>query len=156
MNKQVYEVTQEGLEELKAELRHIKDELIPANIEALVAARAQGDLSENADYDAARDEQARLDARVKQLEEYIKNAKIIEKSDLNVISTGSHVNVTYIGLNQTFDYQIVGTIQASPLDGKISNEAPLGKAIIGHKPGDVVTVITETGKEHKVRINSIK
>lgn len=155
MNKQVYELTEEGLEELKAELRNIKDVLIPANVEALQAARSQGDLSENADYDAARDEQARLAAREKQLEEYIKNAKVIVKSNTNVINTGSHVNVTYLAMNKTFDYQIVGTIQANPLQGKISNEAPLGKILLGHKAGDVVTVVTETGKEHKVKINSI-
>lgn len=156
MNKQVYEVTQDGLEDLKAELRNIKEVLIPANVEALVAARGQGDLSENADYDAAREEQARLDQRVKELEAYIKNAKIIENVVSDVVVTGSKVNITYLDLNKTFDYQIVGTIQASPIEGKISNEAPLGKGLLGKKAGEVVLIQSETGKDHQVRINSIK
>ncbi len=156
MNKQVYEVTQDGLEDLKSELRNIKEVLIPANVEALVAARGQGDLSENADYDAAREEQARLDQRVKELEAYIKNAKIIENVVSDVVVTGSKVNITYLDLNKTFDYQIVGTIQASPIEGKISNEAPLGKGLLGKKAGEVVLIQSETGKDHQVRINSIK
>ena len=153
--KKIIEITEEGYAAIEAEYKNLKDVLIPANIQALQDARSQGDLSENADYDAARDEQARLDARVKEIENIIKNHKIIEVDKTKKVSIGKNVNITYVDLDKTFDFTIVGTIEADPINGKISSESPLGKALMGAKKGDTVTVVSESGKESRVTINSV-
>jgi transcription elongation factor GreA len=153
--KKIIEITEEGYAEVEKEYQNLKDVLIPANIQALQDARSQGDLSENADYDAARDEQARLDARLKELEYIKKNHKIIEVDKSKKVSIGKNVNITYLDINKTFDFAIVGTIEADPINGKISSESPLGKALIGAKKGDTVTVVSESGKESRVLINSV-
>ena len=153
--KKIIEITEEGYAAIEAEYKNVKDVLIPANIQALQDARSQGDLSENADYDAARDEQARLDARVKEIENIIKNHKIIEVDKTKKVSIGKNVNITYVDLDKTFDFTIVGTIEADPINGKISSESPLGKALMGAKKGDTVTVVSESGKESRVTINSV-
>lgn len=153
--KKIIEITEEGYAEVEKEYQNLKDVLIPANIQALQDARSQGDLSENADYDAARDEQARLDARLKELEYIKKNHKIIEVDKSKKVSIGKNVNITYLDINKTFDFSIVGTIEADPINGKISSESPLGKALIGAKKGDTVTVVSESGKESRVLINSV-
>ena len=153
--KKIIEITEEGYAAIEAEYKNLKDVLIPANIQALQDARSQGDLSENADYDAARDEQARLDARVKEIENIIKNHKIIEVDKTKKVSIGKNVNITYVDLDKTFDFTIVGTIEADPINGKISSESPLGKSLMGAKKGDTVTVVSESGKESRVTINSV-
>ena len=153
--KKIIEITEEVYAAIEAEYKNLKDVLIPANIQALQDARSQGDLSENADYDAARDEQARLDARVKEIENIIKNHKIIEVDKTKKVSIGKNVNITYVDLDKTFDFTIVGTIEADPINGKISSESPLGKALMGAKKGDTVTVVSESGKESRVTINSV-
>lgn len=154
--KQFYELTQEGKEQLEKELAHLKDVERPANITALQDARAQGDLSENADYDAAREDQRRIEGRIAEIENILKNVKIIEKDRSSKVGTGKHVVITYVSLGKKFEYDIVGTIEADPMNMKISNESPLGKALIGKKTGDVVTVVSESGKEFKVKIESVK
>lgn len=156
MNKQVYELTQEGLDKLKAELDDLKNVQRPKNIEFLQEARAQGDLSENADYDAAREDQRRIEGRIVEIENILKNVRLIEKDNSGNVSTGKHVNITYVDLGKTFDYDIVGTIEADPRKNRISNDSPLGKALIGRTKGDVVVVIAESGKEHRVKINDVK
>ena len=153
--KKIIEITEEGYAAVLAEYNNLKDVLIPANIQALQDARSQGDLSENADYDAARDEQARLNARSLELENIIKNHKIIEVDKSKKVSIGKNVNITYVDLDKTFDFAIVGTIEADPINGKISSESPLGKALMGVKKGDTVTVVSESGKESRVLINSV-
>ena len=153
--KKIIEITEEGYKAVEEEYANLKDVLIPANIQALQDARSQGDLSENADYDAARDEQARLDARLKELEYIKKNHKIIEVDKSKKVSIGKMVNITYVDLGKTFDFAIVGTIEADPINGKVSSESPLGKALIGAKKGDTVTVVSESGKESRVLINSV-
>ncbi len=153
--KKIIEITEEGYAAVLAEYNNLKDVLIPANIQALQDARSQGDLSENADYDAARDEQARLNARSLELENIIKNHKIIEVDKSKKVSIGKNVNITYVDLDKTFDFAIVGTIEADPINGKISSESPLGKALMGAKKGDTVTVVSESGKESRVLINSV-
>ncbi|MCR5705545.1 MAG: transcription elongation factor GreA [Acholeplasmatales bacterium] len=153
--KKIIEITEEGYAAVLAEYQNLKDVLIPANIQALQDARSQGDLSENADYDAARDEQARLNARSLELENIIKNHKIIEVDKSKKVSIGKNVNITYVDLGKTFDFAIVGTIEADPINGKISSESPLGKALMGAKKGDTVTVVSESGKESRVLINSV-
>jgi len=153
--KKIIEITEEGYAAVLAEYNNLKDVLIPANIQALQDARSQGDLSENADYDAARDEQARLNARSLELENIIKNHKIIEVDKSKKVSIGKNVNITYVDLGKTFDFAIVGTIEADPINGKISSESPLGKALMGAKKGDTVTVVSESGNESRVLINSV-
>ncbi len=153
--KKIIEITAEGYAKIEEEYRELKDVKIPANVQALADARSQGDLSENADYDAARDEQARLNARLNELENIRKYHKIIEVDKSKKVSIGKSVNITYVDLDKTFDFAIVGTIEADPINGKISSESPLGKALIGAKKGDTVTVVSESGKESKVLINSV-
>lgn len=152
-----YSLTKEGLQTYKDELKKLIDVDRPANIKALQDAKSQGDLSENADYDAARDEQARIDSRINELNDIIKNHVIIEADEnSNEISLGKFVTIEFLGLGKVETYQIVGTLEADPFNHKVSNESPLGVAISGHVLGDVVTVVTEKGKEFKVEIKDVK
>ena len=148
-------VTEEGLDELKKQL----DELIHVTrnevIEELKAARAQGDLSENADYDAARDRQAKVEAKIKELEYQIKNAEIIkDKKSGKTVRIGSSVELQELDTKSKITYKIVGSVEADPLNGLLSNETPLAIAILDKKVGDVVTV--EVDKPYDVKILNIK
>lgn len=154
--KKQYELTQSGLEALKAELTDLKDVKRKENLEALKEAREQGDLSENADYDAARNEQARIEARILEIESIIKNVKIIKNNDdSSAVNIGKEVVLKFIEKDREMTYHLVGTIEADPIKGKISIESPLGKSIKGKEVGDVVTVKSETGKNFNVQIISI-
>lgn len=155
-NKQVFELTQEGVEQLRAELAHLKDVKRPENVVSLQEARAQGDLSENADYDAARDEQARIEARIKEIENILENSKLIKASNDNKVTTGKYVTLLFVEKNKEAEYQLVGTIEANPVLNKISTDSPVGNAIIGTVVGDTVEVHLETGKMFHVRIIEIK
>ena len=118
--------------------------------------RAQGDLSENADYTAAREEQGRIEARIFEIENILKNVKIIEADRTKNVSTGKTVTLEYESLGKEFTYKIVGTIEADPFAGCISNDSPLGRAIIGHKKGEKVTFVTGANLEQTVIIKDIK
>lgn len=155
-NKKYYELTEEGRLNLEREKQHLIDVDRPNNIKALQDARSQGDLSENADYDAAREEQSRIEARIAEITEILKNVKIITKDSSNRVTTGKNVTIEFIGMNKTESYDIVGTIEADPFEHKISNESPLGKAIMGHDKGTTLTVVTEKGKELRVKIIDVK
>ena len=155
-NKKYYELTEEGRLNLEREKKHLIDVDRPNNIKALQDARSQGDLSENADYDAAREEQSRIEARIAEITEILKNVKIITKDSSNRVTTGKNVTIEFIGMNKTESYDIVGTIEADPFEHKISNESPLGKAIMGHDKGTTLTVVTEKGKEFRVKIIDVK
>lgn len=155
-NKKFYELTEEGRLNLEREKQHLIDVDRPNNIKALQDARSQGDLSENADYDAAREEQSRIEARIAEITEILKNVKIITKDSSNRVTTGKNVTIEFIGMNKTESYDIVGTIEADPFEHKISNESPLGKAIMGHDKGTTLTVVTEKGKEFRVKILDVK
>lgn len=155
-NKKIYELTEEGRLNLEREKQHLIDVDRPNNIKALQDARSQGDLSENADYDAAREEQSRIEARIAEITEILKNVKIITKDSSNRVTTGKNVTIEFIGMNKTESYDIVGTIEADPFEHKISNESPLGKAIMGHDKGTTLTVVTEKGKEFRVKIIDVK
>jgi len=152
MSKKYY-VTAEGLEKLKQRLAELKEEEAK-NIIALQEARAQGDLSENADYDAARDEQAKIAAEIQETEMHIKNAEIISADEDN--NRGKFVCVKFLDEEDEEEYQVVGTIEADPINGKISDESPLGKAILNAKVNDVVLVRTEDGTQFEVKIISIR
>lgn len=155
-NKKYYELTEEGRLNLEREKQHLIDVDRPNNIKALQDARSQGDLSENADYDAAREEQSRIEARIAEITEILKNVKIITKDSSNRVTIGKNVTIEFIGMNKTESYDIVGTIEADPFEHKISNESPLGKAIMGHDKGTTLTVVTEKGKEFRVKIIDVK
>ncbi len=135
-------VTQEGLDELRAELENLVHVVRPQVIVELQEARAQGDLSENADYDAARDHQARVEARIKEVEALIKNSEIIkeEQTGKQTVRLGSTVTIKDNTDGSKMTFSIVGTIEADPFNNKISNETPLVKAILDKKPGDTVLV----------------
>lgn len=152
--KQEILLTAEGYLELENELNDLKINKRPEVIKALKEARALGDLSENADYDAARDEQAKLEGRIKELEYKLENAKIISSNSKDVISVGSTVVISYIDDEETEEYKIVGSLEADPFNNKISNESPIGAAIIGKKVNDIVNVETPNGS-FEVKIESI-
>ena len=149
------ELTKEGAEKLEKELRHLIDIDRPECIEALQAARAQGDLSENADYDAARTKQAEIEGRIKEIENILANVKIIsDKAKAKGVVLGSTVTVKDLTDNSKETYTIVGTVEANPLKGLISNVSPLGRALIDKNVGDIVSV--HAIKEYKVEILKIE
>ena len=115
--------------------------------ENLKIARAFGDLSENAEYDAAKNEQAKNEYDIVQLENELKNAKVIDESmiDYNTVSVGATVKLINVADKTKYSFQIVGSAEADPVNGRISNESPIGKAVLGHKSGDVVEVTTPGG-----------
>ena len=138
-------LTSEGFLEIEQELNELKNVRRPKVIEAIKDARSQGDLSENADYDAARTEQAEVEGRIKELEYMLENAKIIQKESSHIVGLGSTVTISYVDDDDEEVYSIVGSMEADPFENKISNESPLGKAIIGKKQGDVLDVSSPTG-----------
>ena len=151
--KELY-LTEEGLEEIKKELDELKLVKRPEVINALKDARAQGDLSENAEYDAARTEQAIVESRIKDLEAMLERAVVITKVDTDVVSIGTKVTLEYIDDEDTEEYSIVGSQEADPFSNKISNESPIAKAIMGLKVGSVVSVDSPNGK-YDVKILAI-
>ena len=146
MNDDKVYLTEEGLLEIEEELAHLKDVRRPEVIKALKDARALGDLSENADYDAARDEQAQIEGRILELEKLLENAHIIEKVDTDAVSLGVTVKINYIDDEEVEEYRIVGSKEADPSNNKISNESPLAKAIMNRKKGDICSVESPNGK----------
>ena len=145
MSKKDILLTSDGFLELEEELNELKNVRRPKVIEAIKDARSQGDLSENADYDAARAEQAEVEGRIKELEYMLENAKIIQKESSHIVGLGSTVTISYVDDDDEEVYSIVGSMEADPFENKISNESPLGKAIIGKKQGDVLDVLSPTG-----------
>ena len=148
-------LTSQGFIKLEEELNELKTVKRPQVIEAIKEARAQGDLSENADYDAARNDQAELEARIKELEYMIEHAKIIEERDNNKVSIGSTVKIEYIEDEEEEEYKIVGSLEANPSENRISNESPLGIAILNKKLGDIVNVDSPNGA-YSIKILEIK
>ena len=144
-NKKECLMTADGFIELEQELNNLKLNKRPEIIAALKDARAQGDLSENADYDAARNAQAELEGKIKELEYMLENAKIIDSSNKDTVNVGSTITICYIDDNEEEEYKIVGSLEADPLNNKISNESPIGKAVIGKKAGDTVSVESPNG-----------
>ncbi len=141
-NEQIL-LTREGIEKLKAEREHLVNVDRVENREALVLARSQGDLSENADYDAARDEQARIEARIKEIDAMLLHATVIEdEGDSDTVKLGSVVTILDLSEPDAEEeaYRIVGSTETDPLNGKISNESPLAKAVLDHRVGETVTV----------------
>ena len=154
-NKNTVYLTQEGLDELKAELDNLINVRRPENIQAIKEARSLGDLSGNAEYDAARNEQAQIEARIKQLEKMLENVSIITEVSKDEVGIGSTVVIKYVDDDEEDEYKIVGSQEADPFESKISNESPIAKALLGHKVRDVVTVESPNGS-YDIEIVEIK
>ena len=151
MDKKEILVTEEGHAKLKEEYEHLLHEERDRVAEELKAARAQGDLSENADYDAARDHQARVEARIRELDEMLKNIEIIDsRRRSRIVRLGSVVTIEYQDTMERETYSIVGTVEADPLNGKLSNETPVAIAIMDHKVNDKVIVMANPPYEVKI------
>ena len=144
MTNEVY-VTAKGLEDMKKELDYLINEKRPEVITALKEARALGDLSENAEYDAARNDQAITENRIKELEVLIEKAKIIDEVSTDKVTIGNTVKLEYVEDGDVETYSIVGSTEADPFENKISNESPIAKAILGSKVNDVVAVESPNG-----------
>lgn len=140
-------LTYHGLQELEAELQELKVNRRKQVAEKIKEARAQGDLSENAEYDAAKEEQAEIEARIVQIEKLLKNVEVIDEDevDLSSISVGCKVRLFDVEFDEEIDYAIVGSTEADPLHGKISNESPVGQALLGLRVGDTAEVDTPAG-----------
>ncbi len=140
-------LTYEGLKEREEELRILKTIRRKDVAEKIKEARGQGDLSENAEYDAAKEEQAEIEARIVVLEKMLRNAEVIDEEELdkNIISVGSKVRLYDQEFEEEVEYSIVGSAEANPVNGRISNESPLGNALLGRKTGEDVLVEAPAG-----------
>lgn len=146
-------LTYAGLKKLEDELENLKVVKRKEVAGKIKEAREQGDLSENAEYDAAKDEQRDIEARIEELEKILKNAEVVveDEVDLDKINVGCTVDVYDNEFEEEIEFKIVGSTEANSLQGKISNESPVGKALIGKKVGDIVKVETQAGEmEYKV------
>ena len=141
-------LTYEGLKKLEDELENLKVVRRKEVSQKIKEAREQGDLSENAEYDAAKDEQRDIEARIEELEKILKNAEVVaeEEADLDKESIGCSVKILDCEFDEELEYKIVGSTEANSLKGKISNESPVGKALLGKQVGDTVTVETPAGE----------
>lgn len=150
-------MTDEGKEKLENELHHLKTEKRQEVVERIKIARDFGDLSENSEYDAAKDEQAFVESRIAQVENMIRNAVIIEKDNQNpnVVQLGKSVTFKELPDEDEETYTIVGSAEADPFEGKISNDSPMAKSLIGHEVGEEIGVATPGG-EIKVKIMKVE
>ncbi|MEZ0180099.1 transcription elongation factor GreA ['Camptotheca acuminata' phytoplasma] len=155
--KKNYELTQSGLDKLKEELDYLKNVKRNENLAAIKEAREQGDLSENADYSAARDEQVFIESRITEIKNILKNVQIIKTSDNNKeINIGKKVLIQFLDNMKEEYIQLVGVLEVNPFDNKISIESPIGQSLQGYKEGEQVLVKTETGKSFKVNILKVE
>ena len=140
-------LTYEGLQKLENELQDLKLVKRKEIAQKIKEAREQGDLSENAEYDAAKDEQRDIEARIEELEKILKNAEVVveEEVDLDKINVGCLVKILDCEFDEELEYKIVGSTEANSLKDKISNESPVGRALLGHQIGDIVDVETQAG-----------
>jgi transcription elongation factor GreA len=140
-------LTYEGLRQLEDELHDLKVNQRKIVAQKIKEAREQGDLSENAEYDAAKDEQRDIEARIEEIDKILKNAEVVveDEVDVNAINIGCKIKILDLEYNEELEYKLVGSTEANSLRGKISNESPLGRELIGKKVGDVVDVDTHAG-----------
>lgn len=155
MEKEKIILTRAGKAKIEADLRELIDITRPQVIDELSAARAQGDLSENADYDAARDRQAEVEGKIKQLEDILANCTILDENPVSakLVKVGTTVILKDLSTNEEDTFTIVGSVEANPLEGKISNECAIGEAVIGHRAGDIVTI--KVAKPYQIEIVKI-
>ena len=150
-------LTPEGYEKLKQEIEYLSNDKRREVAERIRTAREFGDIAENAEYDDAKNQQAMLEHKIAQLEERLAHARVIDTSevDTSVVSVGSVVRLRDVDAKETIEYHIVGSAEANPAEQKLSNESPVGKAIIGKKKGEVVEVAAPRGSL-KFKILEIK
>ena len=150
-------LTPEGLEKLKQEIEHLSGDKRREVAERIKEAREFGDISENSEYDDAKNEQMMLEARIAALEEKLRSATVIDSSqiDADIVRVGVKVNVKDEGSGKALEYSIVGSTEANPSENKLSNESPVGKALLGHKKGDVVEVTLPNGKSRTLKVTKI-
>ncbi len=151
-------LTPEGYKQLKAELDMLRGEKRREIADRIAAAREFGEIAENAEYDDAKNEQMMLEHRIAQLEDRLANAQLIDKKkvDTSVVSIGSVVRLRDVDAKQSVEYFIVGSAEANPAEQKLSNESPVGKAIMGRKKGETVEVVTPRGSKVKFKIMEIR
>ena len=151
-------LTKEGYKKLQQEIEYLSNDRRRQVAERIKVAREFGDISENAEYDDAKNEQAMLEARIAKLTEQLTAARVIEKREIakDVVSVGAHVRLRDVEAKETVEYHIVGSAEANPAEQKLSNESPVGKAIIGKKKGETVEVVTPRGAKLKYKILEIK
>ena len=157
MVEKTFPMTKEGLEKLEQELDNLKLVKRPEVIERIKIARSYGDLSENSEYEAAKDEQAFIEGRISTVETMIRYAEIVDNAniDKNEVALGKSVVFQEVGDDEEEEYEIVGTAEADPFSGKISNESPIAQALIGRKVGDVLKIPLPMG-EIEVKIVDVK
>ncbi len=150
-------MTAEGKEKLEAELKDLKLVKRPEVIKRIKVARSYGDLSENSEYDAAKDEQSHLEDRIAQVEEMLKYAQVVDADAVapNEVAVGKTITYTEVGEDDPETYTIVGSDESDPLNGKISNDSPIAQALLGKKKGETVSITTPGGK-FDVVINEVK
>ncbi len=151
-------LTQEGYDKLKVEIEDLSVRGRREIAERIKEARDFGDIAENAEYDSAKNDQAMLEARIASLEEKLRDAKIIDEAQLetDVVQVGTTVHLKDQKTSKSVKYKIVGSSEADPLGGKLSNESPIGKALIGHKRNDIVKVPVPRGPQRQLKITKIE
>lgn len=157
MSKKEVVLTQEGLKKLEEELQYLKSVKRKEVADRIKQAIAFGDLSENSEYDDAKNEQAFIEGKIAMLEEKLRNAKVIDDADIStdMVTLGSKVLVRDLDTGEVIEYTIVSSAEANPIEFKISNESPVGKALIGAKKGDVIEINVPAGLV-KYKIEEIK
>lgn len=147
MNNKNYILTREGLKKLQEELEYLITVKRKEITEKIKVALSYGDLSENSEYDEAKNEQAFVEGRIAQLENKVNNAEIVDENDIpkDIVSVGTHVKVKDFEFDEEVDFHIVGSAEADPIEYKISNESPVGEALLGKKVGDIVEVQVPSG-----------
>jgi transcription elongation factor GreA len=151
-------LTPEGLENLKKEIEYLSTEKRREVAERIKEAREFGDISENSEYDDAKNEQAMLEARIATLEDKLRSATVIDASELDadVVRVGSLVHVKDAGSGKSLQYTIVGSTEANPSENKLSNESPVGQALVGRKKGDTAKVQLPNGKSRELKVTKIE
>ncbi len=151
-------LTPEGYEKLKVEIEHLSTNKRREVADRIRIAREFGDISENAEYDDAKNEQAMLEKQISDLEEKLRNARVIDAKsvDTDVVSVGATVHVKDQKTDKSTKFKIVGSAEADPSDNKLSNESPVGRALLGHKRGQTVSVSVPRGPARKLKITKIE
>jgi transcription elongation factor GreA len=151
-------LTPQGLEELKARIEHLRGERRREVAERIKEAREFGDIAENSEYDDAKNEQAMLEKQIADLEEKLRSARVINEKDVDtgVVSVGATVHVKDQKTDKSTKFKIVGSAEADPGDNKLSNESPVGRALLGHKRGETVSVQVPRGPARKLKITKIE
>jgi transcription elongation factor GreA len=151
-------LTPEGLEDLKSKIEHLRTDRRREVAARIKEAREFGDIAENSEYDDAKNEQAMLEKQIADLEEKLRNARVIEQGDVDTdsVGVGVTVHVKDQKTEKSTKFRIVGSAEANPAESKLSNESPVGKALLGHKRGDVVTVPVPRGPARKLKITKIE